>query len=196
MAAKKPIKPKHRAGPRSKTERELTPIPKYHLTHRSWDKMAVMTVICDYMRTSSLGLHFMCKTTPDLPTAAAVLKWFDEERMAGGETPLIDMYARAKESQADYMADEMIEIADNGKNDYMDQARRANGEVDRVPDHEHMSRSRLRVDTRKFIAAKLKPRKYGDKLELSGDPERPLSAMTEADLQAQILALMRKIEST
>ncbi len=35
-------------------------------------------------------------------------------------------------------------------------------------DHEHVQRSRLRVDTRKWAAGKLAPKRYGDKLNLGG----------------------------
>ena len=45
-----------------------------------------------------------------------------------------------------------------------------------------IARNRLRVDARKWVAAKLKPRTYGDKLELSGDPENPLRQVTRIEL--------------
>ncbi|MBT8043576.1 MAG: hypothetical protein KJO79_01395 [Verrucomicrobiae bacterium] len=35
--------------------------------------------------------------------------------------------------------------------------------------HENIQRSRLRVDTRKWMTSKMKPKKYGDKLELDAD---------------------------
>lgn len=61
-----------------------------------------------------------------------------------------EMYARAREDQADTLADQMLVIADDTSGD--------------------VNRDRLRVDTRKWIATKLKPRKYGDKTtnELTG----------------------------
>lgn len=74
-------------------------------------------------------------------------------------------YARAREDQADVLADELIEIADDGSRDY------AVVEGREVVDHDHIARSRLRVDARKWVASKLKPKKYGDKLDLTGDLE-------------------------
>jgi hypothetical protein len=38
-----------------------------------------------------------------------------------------------------------------------------------------VQKQRLQVDTRKWLLSKLAPKKYGDKLELSGDPDRPLA---------------------
>lgn len=65
-----------------------------------------------------------------------------------------DMYAHAKEEQADMLVEEMLEIADNEGKD-----KTKTGAT-------HVNRDRLKVDTRKFIAAKLKPRKYGDRSTL------------------------------
>lgn len=61
------------------------------------------------------------------------------------------------------MVDDMLDIADDARNDYMaandpdNPGYKLNGE--------HINRSRLRVDARKWIAAKLKPKKYGEKVE-------------------------------
>lgn len=70
-----------------------------------------------------------------------------------------DMYARAKEDSADVDADDIKEIADDLTED--PQSRR------------------VRIDARKWIASKLKPKKYGDKLELAGDPNAPLVTRIE-----------------
>lgn len=79
------------------------------------------------------------------------------------------MYARAKEDCADTLADEIIDIADDGSRDYVDAG---DGQI-RV-NQDHIQRSRLRVDARKWIASKLKPKKYGEKLELGGDATSPV----------------------
>lgn len=82
-----------------------------------------------------------------------------------------DQYTRAKEESADILAEEVLEIADEGSNDWMatndadNPGYRFNGEA--------VARSRLRVDTRKWIASKLKPKKYGEKLAVGGDPDAP-----------------------
>ena len=44
---------------------------------------------------------------------------------------------------------------------------RGDGTVDRVPDAEHVQRSKLRVDARKWLMAKAAPRRYGEKLDLN-----------------------------
>ena len=73
-------------------------------------------------------------------------------------------YARARELQMEAWADEIVEISDDGTNDWMERQLR-DGKTEEVLDHEHITRSRLRVDTRKWIMSKLKPGTYGDKLQ-------------------------------
>ena len=82
-----------------------------------------------------------------------------------------DQYAKAKEESADAHADDILEIADDGSNDWMERNDPKNPGW--LVNGEHMQRSRLRVDTRKWIASKLKPKKYGDKLAVGGDPDAP-----------------------
>lgn len=82
-------------------------------------------------------------------------------------------YARAREFQADIEFEEIKEISDDGRNDWMENndpdnpGYRLNGE--------HVQRSRLRVDARKWRAAKMANGKYGEKLELAGDQNAPLT---------------------
>lgn len=80
-----------------------------------------------------------------------------------------DVYARTREARADKLFEDLIKIADYGVNDtYTDE------EGNTRTDHDVIARSRLRVDTRKWVISKMVPKKYGDKLELSGDAGAPL----------------------
>lgn len=81
-----------------------------------------------------------------------------------------DQYARAKEQAMDDMADEILEIADDGTGDRKTEIGRDGREYE-VIDNEVLQRSRLRVDTRKWLMAKLAPKKYSDKhqVEHSGE---------------------------
>lgn len=86
----------------------------------------------------------------------------------------LQQYEKAKEESADLHAEDMLDIADSGTNDWMEAndpnnaGYKANGE--------HIQRSRLRVDTRKWIASRLKPKKYGDRTttELTGKDGKDL----------------------
>jgi hypothetical protein len=74
-------------------------------------------------------------------------------------------YDKAKAESADSLAEEILDIADDGTNDWMERNGK-DGEKQTVFNTEHVQRSRLRVDARKWIASKLKPKKYGDKTEV------------------------------
>ena len=97
-----------------------------------------------------------------LPCMATVFSWLTDDT----KPEFLDKYNKAKELQAEYYADELIDIADDAANDYQDKVL-ATGEVVQIVNSEHIQRSRLRVDTRKWVAAKLLPKRYGDKQELA-----------------------------
>lgn len=91
-------------------------------------------------------------------------------------------YARAKHVVALRWADEINEIADHKNNDYtMDE----DGQL--VPDLEHIARSRLRIDTRKWLLSKVLPKVYGDKVitEVTGKDGGPVEMQaTKIDVLA------------
>ena len=71
--------------------------------------------------------------------------------------------------------DETLEIADDCTNDWMVR-QTANGDDEdeerepsysTVPNHEHINRSRLRIDTRNWYISKVLHKKFGDKLDLT-----------------------------
>jgi hypothetical protein len=76
-----------------------------------------------------------------------------------------DQYARAREAGIELMADELLDISDDGRNDFMERDL-GDGVVAQQLNAEHIQRSKLRVDTRKWLLSKLAPKKYGDKLDV------------------------------
>lgn len=84
----------------------------------------------------------------------------------------LKQYARAKEESADAMAEEMLDIADDGTNDWMARSEQRGGGYEL--NGEHIQRSRVRIDTRKWLASKLKPKKYGEKVEHTGPDGGPV----------------------
>lgn len=75
-------------------------------------------------------------------------------------------YARARDALLECWADDIIDISDDGTTDYITKVGRNGHEYEAV-DQEHIQRSRLRVDSRKWLLSKLKPETYGDKIEAS-----------------------------
>lgn len=92
-----------------------------------------------------------------MPDVSTVYRW-----LAANEK-FRDLYARAREDQADTLADEIQAIADEPMLGQKT-TKKANGDVE-VVEGDMIEHRKLRVDARKWIAAKLKPRKYGERLE-------------------------------
>lgn len=124
------------------------------------------------------SLRAICREE-EMPSQSMVFRW-----LAANE-PFREQYARARDAQADFYAEEIIEISDDGTNDWME--RRSEAEKGAgvntgwVLNGEHVQRSRLRVDARKWFASKVAPKKYGDKLDttLSGPDGGPVQTVTE-----------------
>lgn len=114
------------------------------------------------------SLRAICRAE-DMPASSTVFVWLQQH------ADFTEQYARAREAQADALADDILEISDDARNDWMDREIKGGG-TERVVDQEHIGRSRLRVDARKWLASKLKPKKYGEKLstELTGADGGPV----------------------
>lgn len=115
------------------------------------------------------SLRSMCMQD-DMPGLSTVYQWFRKF------PEFAENYARAREDQADTFADELVSIADDASDDYVNR-QREDGSTYVAIDHDHINRARLRVDTRKWIASKLKSKNYGDRVEatLKGDAASPLT---------------------
>ncbi|MBP6443575.1 MAG: hypothetical protein KA267_06095 [Gemmatimonadales bacterium] len=117
----------------------------------------------------------ICKD-PDMPGEVTVYRHiFNNEAFR-------QAYEQAREIQAERAVDEMIEIADDGKNDWMEKTNSDGASLGWVINGEHVQRSRLRIDTRKWTAMKLRPKKYGDRIDhnLGGQADNPLIALVQA----------------
>ena len=126
--------------------------------------------ICDLM-IAGQSIRSICQSDK-FPSATTVFNW-----LATRGHRFLEQYTHAREIQAEMMADEILDIADDGTNDFVERETKKGAII--LCDQEHINRSRLRVDARKWVASKLLPKKYGEKLELSGDPERPLKLTIE-----------------
>lgn len=90
------------------------------------------------------SLRSICRED-GMPSAGTVCRWLAEHK------EFQEQYAHAREAQGEVHADGIVEIADNA-----------------TP--ETVAQDKLRIDARKWVASKLKPKKYGDKVqqEVSG----------------------------
>ena len=115
--------------------------------------------ICERL-ASGQSLNRICKDD-HMPHRATVMRWLLSEDEIYNS--FCDNYAKAREIQYQLMADDIIDIADDGVNDYVQSADPEN-EGYRL-NGENVGRSRLRVDTRKWFMSKVLP-KFADKQQV------------------------------
>lgn len=117
------------------------------------------------------SLRSVCKIE-GMPSKPTVFEWLRDN------PEFARLYQIACEERAEGYAEEIVDIADDGTNDYVveDGMMRFNSE--------HVQRSKLRVEARKWIACKLKPKKYGDKLALGGASDLPPMQVSEIVIRA------------
>jgi hypothetical protein len=122
-----------------------------------------------------------------MPATSTVFKWLNEQ------TTFSEQYARAREAQADALFDEILEIADDGSNDWMERKNQDGENIGWRENGEALRRSALRVDARKWMAAKLQPKKYGDRItqELTGKDGGPIETKDVSDVdRAKAMAFL------
>lgn len=105
-----------------------------------------------------------------LPSQATIYEWLIVH------PEFAEQYARAREDQADTLADEILQIADETP-DTEPVIDRRTGELIRMElSNSYIQWQRNRIDARKWTAMKLKPKKYGDRTVIAGDKENPLQS--------------------
>lgn len=112
-------------------------------------------LICEGLAEGN-SLRTVCKAD-HMPSLSTVFKWLREQEVFSHQ------YARAKEEAADALFDDIQDIADDGTNDWMEKQNQEGENIGWQVNGECLQRSRLRVDTRKWMMSKMKPKKYGDR---------------------------------
>jgi hypothetical protein len=110
---------------------------------------------------SGKSLKSIC-SAPDMPSHVTVFEWIDDDES------LANRYTRARERQADFIADEISDIADNATDANL---------------------ARVQIDARKWKAGKLRPKVYGDRLNLDADINLNIS---DEQVEARLAHLLGK----
>ena len=134
-------------------------------------------MICEKI-ADGMSLRDIC-LEDGAPHRSTVFRWLSQH------PDFNDQYGRAREAQAELLADELMAISDDGQNDtYLDE------DGKQRTDHDVIARSKLRVDTRKWIASKLKPKVYGDRQQLDISGTLNITGASEEDLMAELVELV------
>jgi hypothetical protein len=126
--------------------------------------------LCQATMETDKGIKRLCDTfraeDSNFPPCRTIRNWIADNQEFAAQ------YARAKDLQADFLAEQIIEISDDDSEDeiFVGGDDETGAGTKRVANNEFIQRSRLRVEARKWVASKLAPKKYGDKLtqELTG----------------------------
>ena len=133
---------------------------------------SVADEICERLAVGE-SLRSVCRDD-NMPAIRTIFNWF---RMHEG---FLQQYARAKEESADALVEDCLDIADNQVKEQLVVDGTAvfdgGGNPVMVATQQSIAHAKLRVDTRKWKASKLKPKKYGDKMqqELTGRDGAPI----------------------
>lgn len=112
--------------------------------------------ICEQL-AMGISMRTVC-LADDMPAIATVFKWFRTK------PEFLSQYARAKEESADALFEETVDIADDSLKEAHAADPKASGAV--------VQAMRLRVDTRKWMMSKMKPKKYGDTIDVTSGGEK------------------------
>jgi len=115
--------------------------------------------VCDLVAADPRNTMRSIAERKGMPTERTLFRWLDKHE------EFRQQYARAKEIQAEHLVEEMLSIADDGSLDVELRTNRQ-GEEYEAERPDIVSRSKLMLDTRKWLAGKLKPKKYGDKVKM------------------------------
>ena len=116
----------------------------------------IASEICERLANGE-SLRKICESEPDkFPTEGAVRKW-----VVGDVEGFGTQYTQARQVGYERMAEEILEISDDSSQDtqFTEQGAKA--------DNEWINRSRLRVDTRKWLLSKCLPKIYGDRTQIT-----------------------------
>jgi hypothetical protein len=136
---------KRRAKPSRDTPK---PMPPEVFHPRDWpaeEKAQWVNALCVWL-TKGKSLASFCRTYPQAPSLSQWFVWIRDDAI------IAEAYTRARENGADCLAEETLGIADSVKDAGQFDSARVNA-------------ARLMVDARKWVASKLKPKTYADRLE-------------------------------
>lgn len=146
------------------------------MTYSAKDIARHKATICDRL-TNGESLRQICDDE-GLPAASTVFLWLKED------SDFSEQYARAREAQADALFDDILSIADDARNDWMERTNSDGQNIGWQENGEAMRRSQLRIEARKWMAGKLQPKKYGDKIALDGLVKHSITDLTDEQLAA------------
>jgi len=129
----------------------------------------------------------------EMPAMTTLFRWLREKE------EFKQQYAIAKQESAEAMSEDCLDISDNiDGNPVMVDGKplMIKGEIVRALDNTSIQHAKLKVDTRKWLMAKMKPKKYGDRITTEHEGNIGFTDMTEDMLDQKILEVERLLEQS
>lgn len=136
----------------------------------------IAEIILDRLKNGE-SLRKIC-ASDGLPHRNSVFRWLDEDEIFRAK------YARAREIQAEHMAEEILEIADETTADVIEviEGEGPRARKKRIANSENVQRSRLRIETRRWVMEKLFPKKFGAHSKVEHTGHLTLEKLVEASM--------------
>jgi len=123
-----------------------------------------------------------------MPERATIYEWLLKK------PDFADQYARAREEQADTLADEIIAIADEQPEIIPVVDKKTGMLIEHKLDGAFLQWQKNRIEARKWTAMKLKPKKYGERVALAGDADNPVKIEAEVQAENLLSAVLKNVE--
>lgn len=120
--------------------------------------------------------------TEGMPDRTTIYDWLMKNEAFANQ------YTRAREEQADTYADEIIAIADEQPEIIAVVDKKTGALIEHKLDNAFLQWQKNRIDARKWTAMKLKPKKYGDRVQVAGDAENPLAVTADVNIFDTLLS--------
>jgi len=181
-ATKRPAK-----TPKATTQAQGSPAPKKNpVGAPTTYNNHIATVIC--IRIAEGESLRQILRGEGMPVQSAVYEWLLRH------PEFAEKYTRAREEQADTLADEIIDIADE-QPEIVVVTDKTGKVIEHKLDGAFLQWQKNRIEARKWTAMKLKPRKYGDRVAVEG-VEDGAAIKTEDTNANKFLDIIRNMEMT
>ena len=181
-ATKRPTK-----TPKATTQAQGSPAPKKNpVGAPTTYNNHIATVIC--IRIAEGESLRQILRGEGMPVQSAVYEWLLRH------PEFAEKYTRAREEQADTLADEIIDIADE-QPEIVVVTDKTGKVIEHKLDGAFLQWQKNRIEARKWTAMKLKPRKYGDRVAVEG-VEDGAAIKTEDTNANKFLDIIRNMEMT
>lgn len=182
MAAKRDTRAKAKSTAKPRASKARAPKPKAEKKPHGRPSLyneELGEEICRLLK-DGWTLNQLCRKHEGFPHESTVRSW-----AANPDHPFSTKYVQAREIGYLRMADELLEISDDGANDWMVREGKDGENLGWQLNGEHVQRSRLRADTRKWLLSKALPKIYGDKQikEVSGPDGGPIEVKEVDDIE-------------